>query len=79
MPITVRVSAPARRLIYINGSYAEAAGNSSDDTFSLPPGGQVFETLNGDRRVDFRKKFRIRADDTEKTVALDRVDPPEAI
>ncbi len=79
MPVTVRVSSPARRLIYINGAYAKAAGNSSDDTFSLPTGGHVFETLNGDDKVDFRKKFRIRRDDTDVTVSLEHVDPPERI
>jgi hypothetical protein len=79
MPCTVRVSAPANRLIYINGGYGKAAGNSSTDTFTVPSGGQIFETLNGDDRVDFRKKFRIKPSDTDVTVTLNSVDPPEKI
>lgn len=75
--VTVRVSAPANRIIYINGNYQQPAGNTSTDSFVVPPGRTLFETLNGDRSVDFRKKFRVGRDDDEVTVALDPVDPPE--
>jgi len=77
--VTVSVSAPANRLIYINGNYTQPAGNTSRDSFVVPPGGQVFETVNGNDCVDFRKKFRVRRNDTEVTVELDAVDPPEPI
>ena len=77
--VTVWVSAPQNRLIYINGDYAEAAGNSSTDSFTVPTGGQIFETLNGDNCVDYRKEFRVRRNDTEVTVSLDPVDPPEPV
>jgi hypothetical protein len=77
--VTVRVSAPLNRLIYINGDYAQAAGNSSTDSFTVPSGGQIFETLDSDGCVDNRKKFRVRQSDTEVTVALDPVDPPEQV
>ena len=77
--VTVRVSAPLNRLIYINGGYSQPAGNSSTDSFTVPSGGQVFETLNGDGAVDNRKRFRVRRNDTEVTIALDRVDPPEHV
>ncbi len=77
--VTVRVSAPLNRLIYINGGYSQAAGNSSTGSFTVPSGGQVFETLNGDGRVDNRKRFRVRRTDSEVTVALDPVDPPEQV
>ena len=76
--ITVRVSKPSNRLIYINGDYSRPAGNSSG-SFTVPTGGQIFETLTGDRRLDYRKKFRVRPSDTQVTVELDRVDPPEPI
>jgi len=77
--VTVRVSKPLNRLIYINGDYSQPAGNSSTDSFTVPSGGQVFETLNGDGRVDDRKRFRVRRSDTEVTVALDPVDPSEQV
>jgi hypothetical protein len=76
---TVRVTKPRNRLIYINGDYTEAAGNSSVDTFTVPTGGQLFETLTGDRKVDFRKRFRVKPTDTEVAVELDSVDPPQPV
>ena len=77
--VTVRVSRPLNRLIYINGDYSQAAGNSSTDSFTVPTGGQVFETVNGGDCVDNRKKFRVGVTDPEVTVDLDPVDPPEPI
>ncbi len=77
--VTVRVSAPLNRRIYINGDYSQPAGNSSTDSFTVPSGGQVFETLNGDGRVDSRKKFRVRRTDTEVTITLEPVEPPEQV
>jgi hypothetical protein len=77
--VTVWVSAPLNRLIYINGDYSQAAGNSSTDSFTVPSGGQVFETLNGDSCVDNRKRFRVRRTDTEVNITLDLVDPPEQV
>lgn len=76
---TVRVTKPGNRLIYINGNYTEAAGNSSVDSFTVPTGGQVFETLNGDRKVDFRKRFRVKPSDTDVTVELIPVVPPRPV
>jgi hypothetical protein len=77
--VTVRVSRPLNRLIYINGDYSQAAGNSSTDSFTVPTGGQVFETVNGDDCIDNRKKFRVSVTDPEVTVDLDPVDPPEKV
>jgi hypothetical protein len=77
--VTVRVTKPGNRLIYINGNYTEAAGNSSVDSFTVPPGGQIFETLTGDQQVDFRKEVRVKRTDTEVIVELDRIDPPEPV
>ncbi|HJY82133.1 MAG TPA: hypothetical protein VKK81_13750 [Candidatus Binatia bacterium] len=77
--VTVRVTSPRNRLIYINEDYTEAAGNSSVDSFTVPTGGQVFETLTSERKVDFRKKFRVKRSDTQVTVGLDPVDPPEPV
>ncbi len=77
--VTVRVGKPGNRLIYINGDYAQAAGNSSTDSFTVPSGGQLFETVNGNNCVDNRKKFRVRETDPEVTIDLDPVDPPEEI
>ena len=56
--VTVRVSMPLNRLIYINGDYSQSAGNSSTDSFTVPTGGQIFETLNGNQLVDNRKRTR---------------------
>jgi len=77
--VTVRVDAPPNRRIYINGDYAQPAGNSSTDSFTVPTGGQVFETLNGDRKVDNRKRFRVTGTDSAITISLDPVDPPENV
>ncbi len=77
--VTVWVDAPKNRLIYINGDYSQAAGNSSDDSFVVPTGGQIFETLNGEGCIDYRKRFRVRRSDPEKRIELARVDPPEEV
>lgn len=77
--VTVRIRSPRNRLIYINGDYSQSAGNSSGDSFTVPSGGQVFETVTGDDRVDYRKRFRVRPTDTLVEVALDPVDPPQKI
>jgi hypothetical protein len=77
--VTVKVDKPLNRLIYINGDFSEPAGNSSNDSFTVPSGGQIFETLNGDGRVDNRKKFRVSPNASEITVSLDRVEPPESV
>ena len=58
--VTVDVTKPGNRLIYINGNYLEPAGNSSLNTFPLPPGNHFLETLTGAREVDFRKRIRVR-------------------
>lgn len=77
--VTVRVAKPSNRLIYINGNYTEAAGNSSGDAFTVQTGGQMFETLTGEQKVDFRKKFRVKRSDPQVTVVLDPVVPPEPV
>jgi len=77
--VAVQVAKPGNRLIYINGNYIEPAGNSSVDSFTVPTGGCVFETLTGDRSIDYRKRFRVRRSDAELTVELERVDPPEPV
>ena len=77
--VTIRVSAPTNRRIYVDGGYGQSAGNSSTDSFTVPSGGHIFETLNGSDQVDYRKKFRVRPTDTELTIALDPVSPPEPI
>ncbi len=74
---SVQVSKPGNRLIYLNGDYQNPAGNSSTDTFTVSSGGNIAETLNGDGKIDFRKKFRVRPRETKITIELDPVDPPE--
>lgn len=76
---SLHVTKPGNRLIYLNGDYSDPAGNSSNDSFTVPSGGNIAETLNGDGRVDYRKKFRVRPRDTEITIELDPVDPPEKV
>jgi hypothetical protein len=76
----VRVGKPANRLIYIDGGYEDPAGNSSGGSFAVPTGGHVFETLNGNRCVDNRKRIRVQpTDDDPLSIDLDGVDPPEPI
>ena len=77
--VTVEVTKPGNRLIYINGNYVEAAGNSSLDTFTMPTGDHIFETLTGSRAVDYRKRIRVRRKDDQVSVELDAVDPPEPV
>ena len=76
---SLTVSKPKNRLIYLNGDYEKPAGNSSTDTFTVPSGGNFAETLNGDDKVDFRKKVQVKATDTSVTTELDPVVPPEKI
>ena len=76
---SVTVSKPKNRLIYIGGDYENPAGNSSTDTFTVPSGGNVAETLNSERKVDFRKEFEVKARDTSVSIELDPVVPPEQI
>jgi hypothetical protein len=75
---SLHITKPANRIIYINGDYENPAGNSND-SITVPSGGCIAETLNGDRRVDWRKKFRVGPRDSEITIALDPVDPPEKV
>lgn len=77
--VTVWVIAPGNRLIYINGNYFLPAGNSSTNSFTVPSGGQIFETVNGADCVDNRKRFRVRQTDAEVRITLDPVDPPEQV
>ena len=77
--VTVDVTKPGNRLIYINGNYVEAAGNSSLNTFTLPAGDHILEALTGANAVDYRKRIRIRRGDEEVSVELDPVDPPEPV
>jgi hypothetical protein len=45
----------------------------------VPSGGNIAETLNSNREVDFRHRFRVGPVDTSVAVALDAVVPPEQI
>ncbi|HEY1386443.1 MAG TPA: hypothetical protein VGF43_22660 [Dongiaceae bacterium] len=76
---SLHITKPANRIIYINGDYENPAGNSSTDSITVPSGGCIAETLNGDRKVDWRKKFRVGPRDSEITIALDPVDPPQKV
>ena len=76
---SLHVTKPANRIIYLNGDYQNPAGNSSTDSFTVPSGGNVAETLNGAGKVDFRKKFRVKPRDTDVTIELDPVVPPEKV
>ena len=76
---SLHVAKPANRIIYLNGDYENPAGNSSNTSFTVPSGGNIAETLNGDGKVDFRKKFRVRPRDTDVTIELDPVNPPEKV
>jgi hypothetical protein len=76
---SLTVSKPKNRVVYLNGDYDNPAGNSSKDTFPVPSGGNIAETLNSNREVDFRNRFRVGPTDTSVTIALDSVDPPEQI
>jgi hypothetical protein len=76
---SVRVTSPLNRLVYVDGDYETPAGNSSTDSFTVPSGGHIAETLNGDGKVDFRKRFRVQPRDTSVTIELDPVDPPEKV
>lgn len=71
------VTKPVNRLIYINGNYQDAAGNSSSGSITVSSGGNIAETLNGDGRIDFRKEFVVGPRDKEVTIELDPVNPPE--
>lgn len=78
MPLaTVRVKKPLNRLIYINNKYTESAGNSGLISFRVSTGRQTFETLNGDGKIDNRKRIRVEPRDRAIEIELDPVDPPE--
>ena len=76
---SLTITAPRNRLIYLNGDYSAAAGNSSGDPLVVPSGGNIAETLNGARQVDFRKEFDVDERATSVTIALDPVVPPEPV
>lgn len=77
--VSVRVSAPPDRDIYIDGTYIRPAGRSPDDTFSVPDGRHIFETLDANDCVDNRKKFDAPSSTAIVVIELDSVDPPEPI
>ena len=76
---SLRVLKPANRLIYLNGDYQTPAGNSSAGSITVSSGGNIAETLNGDGRVDFRKRFRVKPRDKSVSIELDAVDPPDKV
>jgi len=75
----VQVTKPLNRLIYIDGNYLDPAGNSATDSFTVPTGGHIFETVNGDGKVDYRKRFRVSPRDKKVEIELDLVDPPAKV
>jgi hypothetical protein len=76
---SLRVLKPGNRLIFLNGDYQTPAGNSSTDSFTVSSGGNIAETLNGDGKVDFRKRFRVKPRDTSVSIELEAVDPPQKV
>lgn len=77
MAASLFITKPANRLIYINGNYKKAAGNSSSGSITVSTGGNIAETLNGEDKIDYRKEFTVRPRDKKVTIELDPVDPPE--
>lgn len=77
--VTIRVTSPQSREVYIDGDYTASAGNSSADTFTVDTGGHIFETLDDRRRVDFRGNIDIGPGLAVVVITLDPVDPPQPI
>lgn len=75
--VSVRVTAPPNRDIYIDGTYLRPAGRSPDDTFAVSVGRHIFETLDTELRVDNRRKFDVPQSTEVVTITLEAVNPPE--
>ena len=76
--IVVIVHSPANRDIFVNGDY-DAPRAVSPEEIVLSPGAHKFETLDDDRRVDFRGEIPDDGSDNRKFIIdLDEVVPSEA-
>ncbi len=79
--VTVRVIHPELRDIYLNSDYTISAGKSPADTFTVPTGRTMFETLDAKDRVDFAAPLVVETSDAGKElkVILAPVIPPRPI
>ena len=79
--VTVRVIHPELRDIYLNSDYTISAGKSPNDTFTVPTGRTVFETLDAQDRVDFAAPVVVAISDAGKElkVILAPVIPPRSV
>lgn len=79
--VTVRVIHPELRDIYLNSDYTISAGKSPKDTFTVPTGRTLFETLDDRDRVDFAAPLVVTIGDAGKElkVILAPVIPPRPI
>lgn len=79
--VTVRVIHPQLRDIYLNSDYTISAGKSPADTFTVPTGRTIFETIDANDCVDFSSPLVVNVADAGKelTVVLAPVIPPRPI
>jgi hypothetical protein len=73
---SVRVSGPALRDVYLNGNYAQAAGQTGT-IFIVEYGANTFETLDSARQVDFRAEAVVNRETPHTEVTLAEMIPPE--
>ena len=72
----VTVTGRDGRAVYINGFYGEARGKAPGP-FVVELGLNTFETLDRQRRVNFRVDATVDQDHLAVTAAFEPVDPPE--
>ena len=74
---TVTVTSPRRRKAYVNGNYTPSLPKTSPCTFAVEYGENVFETVNGDDRIDFRGSVTTNDANKDCDLELEPVVPPE--
>lgn len=73
---SVKLIGPAGRDVYVNGNYADIAGQTNE-TFAVEYGLNTFESLDSEFRVDLRAHATVNDDAAHVEATLLDVAPPE--
>ena len=66
---SVFVRGPSNKQVYLNGNYAQSAGETNTD-FMVEYGSNTFETLDENRNVELRAKITVDNDNKNPEVEL---------
>jgi hypothetical protein len=74
---SVTVIFPGRRKVYVNGNYSPEFPKTIECTVLVEYGENVFETVTGDDRIDYRGTVVTNDRNKKSRIELTAVSPPE--